>query len=247
MSISIQAINQASTADWHRLLQGPAETLLPWLETAAEEGILEAQLRLAHMLLAGQGCTADAHKAFEWFKSCANADMPMGMNMLGRCYENGWGTPSNLLLATYWFHQAAKTGLDWGMYNYATSLALGRGTEVNLAQAYHYLELACQQDHAKSWNLLGSFYEDGWHVSCNLVTALSCYERAAQGGDFRGYFNAGRLQAEQGLYELALSDFQQAYSLAHAQFRVQMDHYLRQHSAATLRTAWSNAARLTPH
>ncbi len=179
-------------------MNGPADKAAQWLYTAAEHDIAEAQAHYAQRLLDGIGVEKDPHQAFQWFKLAAGQNHAMAMNMLGRCYENGWGVRVDMLLATYWFRLAAHAGLDWGMYNYATSLALGRGVATDRGEALRWLRKATSMGHAKSWNLLGGFYEDGWEVEADLTIAADCYRAAGEGGDFRGQFNYGRLLAQQG-------------------------------------------------
>ena len=214
---------------WQEILSGPPETTLRWLHAAAEQGVIEAQVHLAQRYLEGKGCQADPAHAVPWLRLAASEGHPMGMNLLGRCYENAWGLKKDAVMATYWFRHAALAGLDWGLYNYATSLALGRGTPVDHAQARTFFQQAANQGHAKSWNFLGSFHEDGWAGERDLEQALDCYLRAAQGNDFRGAFNAARLLAEQGQNDRALPLLQQAWRLGHSAFQEQMRDYIATH------------------
>ncbi|NYT62269.1 sel1 repeat family protein [Alcaligenaceae bacterium] len=202
--ISIKQFNAATPEKFQEIMTGPPDIAAQWLATAAEHGVADAQASYGQMLLDGTGVQRNPAEALHWFKAAANADHAMGMNMVGRCYENGWGTTANLVVATYWFRLAANRGLDWGMYNYATSLALGRGTDADPAQAFAWLEKAAGLGHAKSWNILGGFYEDGREVEASMETAMDCYCRSAQGGDFRGQFNYARVLAAQGDIEQAI-------------------------------------------
>lgn len=195
--IPIRTFNATTPEQFRQVLQGPADQAARWMATAAEHGVLEAQVHYGQMLLDGRGVKRDAGQAFQWFRLAANADHVMAMNMTGRCYENGWGVQHDLIMANYWFKLAAERGLDWGMYNYATSLALGRGLPQDRGQALRWLLRATALGHAKSWNLLGGFHEDGWEVDADLDKAMECYRNAAEGGDFRGQFNYSRLLAEQ--------------------------------------------------
>jgi TPR repeat protein len=61
-----------------------------------------------------------------------------------------------------------------------------------------WLSKAAALGHAKSINIVGGFYEDGWEVDVDMDKALDHYIRAAEGGDFRGQFNAARLLADRG-------------------------------------------------
>ena len=202
-TISTQQFNQAGAEDFARILAGPAHEALPWLATAAEHGVAEAQFHYGQWLLQGKGAPRDPEQAVPWLRKAADTGHVHAMNLLGRCYENAWGIEHDMMLATYWFRRAAERGLDWGMYNYATSLALGRGLKTDRAQALQWFRRAADAGHIKSLNMLGGFYEDGWEVEAAEAAAFDYYRRAAEGGDFRGQFNYARLLAARGHVDLA--------------------------------------------
>ena len=228
--IPAHEFNAVTPERLQEILAGPPEEAARWLYTAAEHGVAEAQTHYGQWLLDGRGVAVDARQALEWFRLAANQGHAMGMNMLGRCYENGWGVAQDVLLATYWFKFAAQAGLDWGMYNYATSLALGRGTEQDRPEALQWLLKATALGHIKSWNLLGGFHEDGWTGTVDIDAALDCYRKAADGGDFRGQFNYGRVLAEQGKQAEGMAWIQRAHDnpTATSAFREKLLHFLQQ-------------------
>lgn len=196
--IPVRVFNAATPEQFRDILNGPVDEAARWMATAAEHGVVQAQVHYGQMLLQGKGTDRNAEQAFQWFRLAANANHAMGMNMAGRCYENGWGVEPDMVMANYWFKLAAEQGLDWAMYNYATSLALARGCDMDRAQALVLLRKAASLGHAKSWNLLGGFFEDGWEVEPDVKAAMDCYGKAAEGGDFRGQFNYSRLLAQAG-------------------------------------------------
>ncbi|WP_323121259.1 tetratricopeptide repeat protein [Burkholderia alba] len=202
--VTLNALAAVSPGRFAAMLAGPPDVAAAWVAAAAENGIVEAQAVYGQYLLDGHGVARDPAAALRWFKHAAQADHPMAMNMLGRCYEFGWGTAACASVAVYWYRQAAHAGLDWGMYNYATALALGQGVDENRAQALAWFEKAAALGHAKSINLIGGFYEDGWIVAANGDTAFDHYRRAAEAGDFRGQFNYARLLGERGRVAEAL-------------------------------------------
>ncbi len=234
--ISVQQLNAATPEQWADILKGPAEELARWLLAAAEQGVSSAQANYGQMLLDGIGLAPDQAQALHWFKAAARADHVMAMNMVGRCYENGWGTKPNQDIATYWFRLAANRGLDWGMYNYATSLTLGRGTEPDRLQAFAWFDKAAKLGHAKSLNILGGFYEDGWEVECDIAMAVDYYRLAALGGDFRGQFNYARLLADQGNIAEATAWMKRVPETATATFLAKARCFLAQASHPELRT-----------
>jgi len=188
-----------------RLREGPAEHYAAWIRTAAEMGLVEAQTIYGQMLLDGVGVPQDQAEGLAWFKRAANADHLMAINMVGRCYENGWGVAPDDTVAAYWFRLAADRGLDWGMYNYAHMLKSGRGGVVqNRAAALALYQQAAQGGHVKSIGVVGRFYEAGDVVPQDLERAFDCYQRCAEGGDFRGMFHLGRMLLQRGRKEEAV-------------------------------------------
>jgi uncharacterized protein len=137
-------------------------------------------------------------EGFAWFEKAAAQGHLMALNMVGRCYDLGWGVPVNKARAAECFRICAARGLDWGMYNYATALTLGEGVAEDRAAALGWFERAAALGNAKALNYIGSFHEDGWVVARDMAVAADCYARAAAGGDFRGAFNHARMLADAG-------------------------------------------------
>ena len=186
-----------------RLAGSPAERAA-FVRSAAEAGLAEAQAVYGQMLLDGHGVARDARAALGWFKRAAAQHHVMALNMVGRCYDLGWGTPVRKDRAAECFRLAAVQGLDWAMYNYATLLALGEGVPEDKAEALDWLEKAARLGNAKAINFLGSFHEDGWAIPRDLDQAARLYARAAAGGDFRGCFNHARMLGAKGRIDEAL-------------------------------------------
>lgn len=220
-------MNGPSPQDIDRALTLPDGEALALFRAWADGGAPEAQLVLGQMLLDGRGAQApSAAPAFGWFLKAARAGLPMGMNMVGRCYENGWGVATDQDVAAAWFRSAALKGLDWGMYNYATALALGRGCAEDRPAAFEWLTRAVALGHAKSMNVLGGFYEDGWAVARDPQQARALYQRAAQGGDFRGWFNIARFQIAEGQPDDARHSLRMSHQTATPAFWASVVAYL---------------------
>ena len=120
------------------------------------------------MLLDGAGVRRDAPAALRWFVRAAAQHHVMAINMVGRCYDLGWGTAPDKVRAADCYRVAAEQGLDWAMYNYATLLALGQGVVEDKAAALAWFRKAAaiggDLAGAKATNFIGSFHEDGWVV-----------------------------------------------------------------------------------
>lgn len=174
------------------------------IRLAAEAGFADAQAIYGQMLLDGDGAPKNPRAAIGWFHKAAEQGHTMAINMIGRCYDLGWGVDIDKARAAEWFKLAAERGLDWGLYNYATLLALGEGVAEDRPAALGLLRQAAAMGNAKAINFVGSFYEDGWVVERDMTVAADHYRRAAEGGDFRGRFNHARMLAEAGDIEGAL-------------------------------------------
>lgn len=185
-------------------LSGPSPERVALIEAAAAAGIAEAQAVLGQMLLDGRELPADPPAALRWFCKAAAQQHLMALNMVGRCYDLGWGTAIDKGRAAQCYRVAAERGLDWAMYNYATLLTLGEGVPQDRPAALGWFRKAAGQGNAKAMNYIGSFHEDGWVVARDMDAALHWYERAARGGDFRGQFNLARLLAARGDHDRAL-------------------------------------------
>lgn len=203
-------------------LSGPPEERAAFVRDAAEAGVAEAQAVYGQMLLDGAGVPADPRSALGWFTRAAAQHHVMALNMVGRCYDLGWGTAVDKTRAADCYRIAAERGLDWGMYNYATLLALGEGVAEDRATALDWLQRAAAMGNAKAINFVGSFAEDGWAGPRDMAKAADCYRRAADGDDFRGCFNHARMLLDAGQVEAALPWLERAATLGNPRFVGQM-------------------------
>ena len=106
-------------------LSGAPEERTALIREGAEAGLAEAQAVYGQMLLDGAGVPPDPAAALGWFVRAAAQHHLMALNMVGRCYDLGWGTAPDKAKAAACYRIAAERGLDWAMYNYATLLTLG--------------------------------------------------------------------------------------------------------------------------
>ncbi|WP_375420550.1 tetratricopeptide repeat protein [uncultured Sphingomonas sp.] len=213
------------------------------LHEAAAAGNADAQAIYAQMLLDGVEVPADPPAALRWFVKAAAQQHLMALNMVGRCYDLGWGTAPDKARAAECYRVAAERGLDWAMYNYATLLALGNGVAEDKAAALMWLEKAAAMDNAKAINFVGSFAEDGWAGPRDMAKAADCYARAAAGGDFRGAFNHARMLGAAGDVDAALPWLRQAGATGNARFVEQAATWLSASDIAGFSTRGVDALR----
>jgi hypothetical protein len=203
-------------------LAGSADEREQLIRAGAEAGVAEAQAVWGQMLLD----RGEAAVALGWFVKAAAQHHLMALNMVGRCYDLGWGTLPDKCRAAECYRVAAERGLDWAMYNYATLLAMGEGVEQDRHAALQWLEKAAALGNAKAMNFVGSFAEDGWACDRDLTRAAAMYALAAEGGDFRGCFNHARLLAAAGRIDEALAWLRRAGETATPAFVAQAIRYL---------------------
>ena len=214
------AIAEANPARLAAAFAAPPGEAAPWIEAAAKYGMPRAMTLWGQYLLdAVGGVERDQVAAAEWFRSAAEAGEREGMNMLGRCYENGWGIGVDYEQAVRWFRAAAEAGLDWGQYNFANMLLRGDGIAEDRAEALRWYRAAAAQGHAKSINMVARFFEEGWVEPRDPQRAAALYAISAERGDFRGQFNLGVLLTAQGDIEGAVRWFREAGRGAHEAFR----------------------------
>ncbi|MBB5370042.1 MULTISPECIES: tetratricopeptide repeat protein [unclassified Janthinobacterium] len=243
--VSVTQLSALPADAWAAMLAQAGEQSLPWLVAAARQGVPRAQAILAQRLLTGDGLPADAEHAVYWFRQAAARDDIEAINMLGRCLENGWGVPVDAQLAVYWYRQAATLGLDWGCYNLANLLMSGKGIAADRAAALVLYRQAAGQGHAKSINIVGRFYEEGWEMPANLAQAAVYYCAAAVGGDFRGQFNHARLLLDKGKPQQALAWLRRIPDSATPAFMANLRSWLRISPLAVIR-ALSEEAPFQP-
>jgi len=228
-------------------LSGRPEERAAFVREAAEAGVAEAQAVYGQMLLDGAGVAADPQAALGWFVKAAAQHHVMALNMVGRCYDLGWGTRVDKARAAECYRIAGERGLDWAMYNYATLLALGDGVAEDKPAALALLEKVAAMDSglasAKAINFVGSFAEDGWACERDLAYAAACYASAAEGGDFRGCFNHARMLGAAGEIEMALAWLKQAGARGNAAFLAKAEAWLAASDIPAFRTAGVAALR----
>ena len=201
---SLQELAQLLPAQWQAVVASEPIAAAQWMQQGADLGNADAQITLGQWLLDGHGVQRNPADALAWFMKAALQGHPMGMNMTGRCFENGWCTGVDYFIAANWYRQAAHKGLDAGMYNLANLLATGKGVVLNHAAALAWYRQAAEQGHAKSKTKIGRYYEVGLVVAQDTDVAFQYFEEGAKDGDFRGQFNYAGMLAARGQFDDAV-------------------------------------------
>lgn len=156
--------------------------------------------------------------ALEWFRAAARGGDARAFNMLGRCYERGWGVVPEPATAAVWYRRAAGLGDAWAMFNLADLHARGVGVPRDDATAFDLYAEAARRGNAKALNMLGLFQEEGRGVAPDPGSARQLFQAAAQGGDCWGAFNLGRMLVDAGATGPALAWFSRALDMGFPDF-----------------------------
>jgi TPR repeat protein len=155
--------------------------------------------------------------------------------MVGRCHENGWGTPKDVEEAARCYNLAAGLGYDWAQFNLGMLLVGGDAICRDLRTALTLFVRAARQGNAKAMNMLGRYREEGWHGRVKLGSAARWYARAAVRGCFRGQFHLARFYAAQGMVGEAVGWLRHSLNAAPADFCREASEILQRHDAPAIR------------
>ena len=110
----------------------------------AEQGHVEAQVRLGFMYERGEGVPQDDGEAVHWYRLAAEQGHAGAQSNLGTMYEYGRGVPQDYEKAVRWYRQAAEQGSAMGQHNLGGMYA--RGTSHHLCKIQWYCtEVNCKR------------------------------------------------------------------------------------------------------
>jgi hypothetical protein len=170
-----------------------------------------------------------------WFARAAESGNIDAHNMLGRCYENGWGVLRDFDAAGRHYAIAASAGDAWAQYNLGHLFLNGLGVPRDVDEAFAWYTRSAQQGHVRAMSLVGRCYEEGWGVEADATLARAWYRRSADGGYFRGAYNYASMLVSDGCIADAAHWFKKALTIAPEPTRTNMVDALRKSPHAELR------------
>lgn len=213
----------------------PPEVSPDELRRRAIEGSVDAQIGWARRLLHGAGVARDPEAALRWFRIAARSGDAEALNMVGRCFELGWGAPVDLAEAADWYRRAADKGHAWGEFNLANLYAQGRGVPYDETKALTLLVRSARRGNPKSMSMIGRFREASSLPRRRLRSAALWYRWAAERGCFRGQFHHGRYLVADGRIGDGARWFRASLAHAPAEFRREALEMLGAHACPELR------------
>ena len=249
---------------------GDAQQVAAWCRQAADQGNVDAQVKLGRMYNSGKGVPRDHARAAECYRRAARWGFAEAQFALGQMHHWGQGVEPNYDEAQAWWLRAADQGhakaqvclgrlflkslydpeqaaawfrkaADQG--DAAGQFALGQMSPSK--QAVEWYRRAADQGHAKAQLALGRAYEQGTGVPHDDEHALNWYSRAADSGDPAAQCSLGRMLWPNDR-ELALAWYRKAADqhYAVAAFIIAEEKDNKDHFDGPSLT---DAARYTPH
>ena len=211
-------VRRLSADELREKLSGSPDETARWVYAAAVGGSNTAQVNLGQMLLDGHGMTRDPEAAFRWFTISATAGNVDGINMLGRCYELGWGIAVDLVQALGCYRKAAATAHPWAQFNLAMMMLRDSDDLPVVKAALTLLVRSARQGNAKSMNMIGRYRECGWIGPADVSSAIRWYRRAAERGCFRGAAHLARCMQAEGEIDEAARWYRTSAEIAPVEF-----------------------------
>jgi len=118
------------------------ETNLKHLETLAERGDLNAQIKLAIAYRQGIGVQQDYKTAIKWFTLAADQDSALAQYNLGVMHSFGLGIVPDYERAIKWYTLAAEQGNALAQYHLGRLYFLGKDVAENRIYAHMWATLA---------------------------------------------------------------------------------------------------------
>jgi|TARA_B100002049_G_scaffold157811_1_gene117931 TPR repeat protein len=164
-------------------LSGDSTTSAIWLRRSADQGVLQAQFRLAELYREGRiEHKKRREQAVLYYALAAAQDYSPAQFYLGWAYDTGFGVRQNSLKAASWYLKAAEQGQVDAQINLALKYIDGRGIGKDVVQARRWLARAAQQNSALAQYELGKLYASNSGQKANFVEAYVWTSLAAQQG-----------------------------------------------------------------
>lgn len=128
-------------------------------------------------------------KAIPILNELAQRNHAKALNLLGFCYEYGYGVAKNLKKSVECFQKSANLGLVDAQINLGYMYVKGLGVTQDYQKAYNLYQEAASKGDTDAFNNLGALYAKGLGVEKDLDKAIEYYTKAAEGGHTKAMIN----------------------------------------------------------
>lgn len=118
-----------------------------WFAAAAEQGQIEAQMKLGAMYFQGQGVEKNYGEALFWFTKAAERGNLEAQTNVGYLYDKAFGVEQDYKKAAYWYRKAAEQGYANAQFDLGMMYYEGLGVIQDYVEAHKWLNLAASNDH----------------------------------------------------------------------------------------------------
>ncbi len=180
-AISQWAVSQAYDTGKYGLKSDKGEAF-KWASKAADGGVPDAALSVAHAYESGEGITADPAEAADWLLKAANAGSASAAFELGQLYDKGQGGLTRDTVKADTLYQGAANLGDRDVWSRLCD-AETTGDTADWSRAVAHCQKAGQAGDDGAWLTLATAYANGTGVSADPLKALDAYRAAANGGN----------------------------------------------------------------
>jgi len=114
-----------------------------WYRKAAEQGHLEAQLRMLTCYLVHE-------KDIDWLRKSAEEGDAIAQCLLGTAFAKGQGVPQDHAEAAKWYRMSADQGNDNSQFSLGWMYAYGQGVPQDFVLAHMWFTLAAAQGNSEA-------------------------------------------------------------------------------------------------
>jgi len=163
-----------------------------WLEKAALQGNVYAEMTLGDLYENGRGVPKNAAIAADWRTKAATRGNVRAQELLGKMYLDGNGVAKDRGKAEYWLNRAALEGGDaQAQYLLARMHLEGGVAAPNPDLANHLLGKAAAQGHEEATEMLHLVEELGYSIEESLLQHPPRLQKLAQDGDVEAQYQLG--------------------------------------------------------
>lgn len=142
-----------------------------WLEKAADQGEVRAQVMLAQKYSNGSGVEQSDIKAAYWYEKAAEQEDIEAQYLIGCCYIKGIGVEKNNYSAASWLSKASAQGYDKAQAELGFLYLTGDGGIQNNHKAFEFLLKAAKQGVSEAQRQISLMYYEGLGVEKDIYEA----------------------------------------------------------------------------
>lgn len=152
------------------------------LTSLAEDGDVDAQIKLARIFAEGRGVPADKAMAEQWCRRAAEQDSAEAQFLLGYWYDKGPVLERDYAQAVEWYQRAADQGHAGGQWGLGCMYCQGFGIPKDEVLGADWMRRSACQGYADAQCEMGWMYESGTGVPVNITESARWTRLAADQG-----------------------------------------------------------------